>query len=266
MMRSTSTYKHNVLTQIQPVYDDKDKWDALASDMSLCYEALELSLQPVFSEDGLFDDYMKWYGSNGRTTSLHGVFIDVNPASGDPLFRELSEKRCRQSMETAKAVGASNVIFHSSCFPVLRGAYLENWADVCADFYQGLADAFDLNIYIENSFDIDAEPIRQLMKRINDPRIGVCLDIGHANYSRISLRQWFEELGEWIVYLHLSDNEGIYDDHLTLGRGTVDWKEADALWRGLDRDTVLTLEVGGIKGVKDSVSFLREHGFFGYAG
>ncbi len=264
MMRSTSIYKHSVLKQIQPAFSHKDDWDAFASGMDLSYEALELSVQPVFSEDGLFDNYLEWYRSSGRTTSLHGVFIDVNPASGDPLFRELSEKRCVQSMETAKAVGAVNVVFHSSCFPFLRGGYLENWADLCADFYQRLADSFDMKIFIENSFDIDPEPIKQLMKRISDPRIGVCLDIGHVNYSRISLKQWFEELGEWTGYLHLSDNGGTYDDHLPLGQGTVDWEEADALWRSLDRDTVITLEVGGIRGVEDSTGFLREHGFFGF--
>ena len=38
--------------------------------------------------------------------SVHGAFIDVNPASGDLRFRELSRKRCRESCEIAAALGA----------------------------------------------------------------------------------------------------------------------------------------------------------------
>ena len=111
--------------------------------------------------------------------------------------------------------------------------------------------------------DIDAGPIKALMRAVNDERVGVCLDIGHANYSSIPIRQWFEELGEWIGYIHLSDNKGVYDDHIMLGEGTIDWEEADSLWRGLKRDTVITIEVNGVAASEAAVTFLREHGYFG---
>ena len=110
---------------------------------------------------------------------------------------------------------------------------------------------------------MDAGPIKHLMQRINDDRIGVCLDIGHANYSNIPVREWFEELGEWIGYMHLSDNHGQYDDHLPLGKGTIDWDEADRLWRGLDRDTFMTIEVSSMVSAGYAVRFLKENNYFG---
>ena len=56
---------------------------------------------------------------------------------------------------------------------------------------------------------------------------------------------------------------GTYDDHLPLGQGSIDWDEADRLWRGLKRDTPLTLEVGNLDNVMKSVDFLKEKGLFG---
>lgn len=255
--------REQMMLQIQPVRSSRDKWSELAQSEGLGYEVLELSMPPALNESGLFDSNVEWYSQSGRAMSLHGCFIDVNPASGDSKFRELSRQRCRESCRVALTIGAKNVVFHSSCFPFLRGGYLEGWAALCADFYDEIANAFELNIFIENSPDIDPGPLKVLMETVRNPRIGVCLDIGHANYSGTPVREWFDRLGDHIGYLHLSDNNGTFDDHLTLGEGTVDWEEVDRLWQGLNRTTPLTLEVGNIDSVRRSIGFLRENGYFG---
>ncbi len=257
------TDKHRTVLQVQPRYDFREEWEVLADKEGLKYEALDFSTQPALIESGLFEEYLEWYRSCGRTTSIHGFFIDVNPASGDPDFRTLSQNKCRSSCETALALGAKNVVFHSSCFPFLRGVYLDVWSKRCADFFEELADKYDLNILIENSPDIDAGPIETLMKRCTDKRVGVCLDIGHANYSHLKISQWFEQLGEWISYIHLSDNAGIYDEHLPLGDGTVDWDEVNRLWQRLDRDTHITIETNGVITTGRAVRFLKDNDYFG---
>ena len=257
------TDNHGSVLQVQPRFDFRDEWEVLADKENLTYEALDFSTQPALYESGLFEEYAKWYASCGRTTSLHGYFIDINPASGDPDLREFSKKRCKKSCEIARLIGARNVVFHSSCFPFLRGVYMDAWSKRCADFYQELADMYDLNILIENSQDIDPEPIRNLMERIADRRVGVCLDIGHANYSHQKIGRWFEELSEWIRYIHLSDNMGTYDEHLPLGEGTVDWDEADRLWRKLSRDTCITIETNGLVTTGRAVRFLKDNQYFG---
>lgn len=249
--------------QIQPVRTSREKWGQLAESEGLGYEVLELSAPPALNESGLFQNCLDWYKDSGRAFSLHGCFIDVNPASGDSRYRELSQEKCRESCRLAKEIGARNVVFHSSCFPFLRGPYLEGWAALSAEFYEELARDYDLLIYIENSSDIDPDPILSLMEIIRDDRIGVCLDIGHVNYSKASLTKWFDALGDRIGYLHLSDNKGVYDDHLALGDGTVDWFEADRLYRSLSREMPMTLEVGHLDNVRRSIEFLKDNRLFG---
>ena len=251
------------MLQIQPQFKACDAWTALAGREGLRYEALEPVSPPYVYGGAPYEDCCEWYRASGRVTSLHGAFIDVNPASGDPLFRALSRQRCEESCSLAERLGAKNVVFHSSCFPFLRGGYLDVWAGTCADFYLELVERHGLRIFIENSPDLDPQPIRELMRRISDPRVEVCLDIGHAHYSRVPVAKWFDALGDWIGYLHLSDNGGAFDDHLPLGEGNVDWEESNRLWLCLDRDVPMTLEVGGISGVEHSLRYLRDHRYFG---
>ena len=246
------------MIQIQPVYEHRAEYEVLAERRGLLFEALELSF------DGVSEEKYKWYKTCGKVRSLHGAFIDVNPASGDSGIAVLSEKRCEESCEKALACGAENVVFHSSCFPFLRGGYLDAWAAKSAECYTRLAERYpSLRLFIENSFDIDPVPIRTLMRRLRVPNVGVCLDIGHINYSRAGLDEWFDALGEYTGYLHLSDNAGVYDDHLALGCGTVDWKKADALCSALGKNIPVTLEVGGAENIVRSLAFMEENGYFG---
>ena len=246
--------------QIQPGFALRDEWAAAAEEEGLFYEILELSM-PAFPRKDV-EECRKWYRESGRVRSVHGAFIDVNPASIDESICEVSRRRCIESCLLALELGAENVVFHSSCASFLRGAYLDRWAGLCAAFYEELAERFSLRIWIENSQDVDAVPLRELMRRISHPGVGVCLDLGHVNYSRMPAEEWFEYLGSRIGYLHLSDNGGMFDDHLPIGKGSVDWGRADALWRSLDREVPVTLEVGGPENVRQSIEYLKEFGYF----
>ncbi len=253
----------NDILQVQPTKSAFKKWRALAESEGLGFEVLELSLPPALNEGGSFDSCLKRYANSGLATSVHGCFIDVNPASSDRKIRELSKEKCRQSCKAATYLGVSNVVFHSSCFHYLRGTYMEGWVALCADFYEELVEEYNLNIFIENSPDIDPIPIKSLMDITKNNKIGVCLDVGHANYSNVPIEKWFEYVGDRIGYIHLSDNMGVYDDHFSLGDGNIDWQMVDKLWRAMKRKIPMTLEVGGIENVIRSIEFLKNNNLFG---
>ena len=249
--------------QLQPQITDLAAWVNIAQQENAFFEVMEPVLVTGCRDSGKLTEA---YLQTGLCRSLHGAFMDVNPASGDPDFAALSRRRCRESCETAMALGAADVVFHSSAFPFLRGAYLNNWASVCAAFFEELAQDYPVRIWIENAQDLDPEPLHCLMAHISSDRVGVCLDIGHANYSRAPLTQWFDRLGERIGYLHLSDNLGQFDDHLPLGQGSIDWEQVNTLWKRLGRDIPITLETGSLEATEESLRFLRTHRYFGLEG
>lgn len=252
--------------QLQPQITDLEQWVNLAQKESAAFEVMDPFLPNNIGDLVKYKIIADQYRKTGLAKSVHGAFIDVNPASGDSHFREISRQRCRESCEIAAALGADNLVFHSSAFPFLRGVYLENWAVGCAAFYEELVQQYPVKIFIENAQDLDPTPLRMLMEKIGSDRIGVCLDIGHAHYSRAPMQQWFEELGQWIRYMHLSDNMGEFDDHLSLGKGTIDWALVNGLWQNLGTDMPIVLETGGLDCTKESIRFLRQHRYFGLEG
>ena len=249
--------------QVQPFFAEREAWAALAGRENLQFEILELSGPSVLGKSRRPENcYIEWLQENSLVRSLHGCYIDVNPASGDILFQELSRLRIKESCDIALQLNADNVVIHSSCATFLRGGYLDHWAAVSAEYFEGLAEEYPLNIFIENSMDIDTTPLMELMKHIKNPRIGVCLDIGHANYSRDPLEKWFSDLGDYIGYIHLSDNMGFFDDHLPLGKGKVDWDKTDRFCRGLGKNLIYTLETGSLEDTERSIRFLKDRGYF----
>ena len=140
---------------------------------------------------------------------------------------------------------------------------MDTWAGRCADFYTELAETYGLGIRVENSQDIDCTPLIKLMQRVRKGDVAICLDVGHAHYSFEPMEKWFDVLGEYIQYLHLSDNMGKFDDHLPIGSGSIDWEKLNVLWKNLGRNMPATLEVGGIAGVEESLRYLRKNGCFG---
>ena len=250
------------MLQIQPVYKNKEAFAALAAREGFSYEVLELSMPhpPGFDPEVVTN----WYRTQNKTTSIHGLFIDVNPASGNKGVAAVSKMQMRESCELAKGLGAENVVFHCSCFPFLRAGYLEFWAETCAQIYRALADEFQLNLFIENSMDVDPTPLRTLMAKTDHPNVQVCLDLGHANYSRVKPETWIDELGDHIGYIHLSDNMGRFDDHLPIGEGTVNWINIDAKLKSLNKNIPATLEVGDINGIEKSLTYIKTNHLFGY--
>jgi len=54
---------------------------------------------------------------------------------------------------------------------------------------------------------------------------GLCLDTGHLNLINERFSEYVQKLGHRIKALHIHDNNGMSDQHLSPYTGTVNWKE-----------------------------------------
>lgn len=95
---------------------------------------------------------------------------------------------------------------------------------------------------------------------INNSELNCLIDVGHANCQKMNIENIQKTLGARIKAYHLHDNDGIYDSHLPVFRGTVEW---NSFTEGVKRytpeaDIVLEYDSPGeIDGFNRDVSSLR---------
>lgn len=72
----------------------------------------------------------------------------------------------------------------------------------------------DLHIYIENFVDNDPYMVVELCEQINDKRVMLCFDTGHAcSNSNMDVVDWINSLGSFIGHAHIHNNDGNWDYH-----------------------------------------------------
>jgi sugar phosphate isomerase/epimerase len=78
------------------------------------------------------------------------------------------------------------------------------------------------------------------------PSLRLTLDTGHANIDgeeNSRLFQLVERFGQRLGHMHFSDNHGKRDDHLAVGRGSIDFPEFVRRLKTTGYDNTITLEV-----------------------
>lgn len=241
------------------VMEDPQKWREIIAD----YEACKKTFQKKHADDENGDaSYAETIF--GKDT-MHGAFLDVTIHSDDPLIRDASMLRVRQSMEIAREMGLRAVVFHTGRLAGFRAAgYLQNWRDRNEDFFRELAAKYPAQqIYMENMFDEAPDVLAGLAERMRDVKnFGVCLDYAHAMLSGRPGREWIEALSPYIRHIHINDNDLQNDLHLAVGSGTLDWREFDSLIREYRVEAPVLVEVNGYEAQKESLRYMEEHGIY----
>lgn len=188
---------------------------------------------------------------------VHGPFTDLCPAAFDHRFRELARQRFDQAAAGMLRLGLDRMVVHTGFIPVIFDPkwHLENSVEFWRDFMDGQPENFCL--YIENVMDDEPYLLLDLVKGIDDPRVRICLDVGHVNaISQIPATEWIRQLGSWIGHFHLHNNDGEHDLHAPLLDGTLDMPQ---VLRAIDaccpEDATLTVES---RDCHDSIGWLLE--------
>jgi len=108
----------------------------------------------------------------------------------------------------------------------------------------------------------NTDALLRLMDAVDNDNFGAVLDTGHQHAQKEILPLSVEKLGNRIYYLHVSDNDGQTNQHLALGRGTVDW---DGVFLALKKhgfSGYVAVDVGRVPNldaqVRESKAFLEE--------
>lgn len=191
---------------------------------------------------------------------LHAPFNELFTAAIDPLVLEVTHRRYRQAIEIASRYGAKKVVFHSTFVP---GMYFPAWfIPRSVEFWKRFLKEVPENICccIENVMDIQPEPLLDIMMNVADPRLQLCLDIGHINVvrSQKTVEAWIKDMAPWISHVHVHNNHGDQDTHNQPWDGSVPMEEVLKCVLEEAPEATMTLET--IRS-KPSVMWMIERGF-----
>ena len=194
---------------------------------------------------------------------LHGPFTEIHPAGIDYRAREFAMERLEQAYEVVSELGIKKMIVHTGWLPFI---YFKEWqAEKSAIFWEKFmaGKPADFTVCVENVLEDEPFMLLDMMKRIEDPRIKLCIDVGHANamtQDGVSVEKWIETLAPYIGHFHLHNNDGTGDSHGAFDKGSMDMEWILKLIDDFcNPDVTLTIEA---RDAASCLEWLAVRGFF----
>jgi sugar phosphate isomerase/epimerase len=175
-------------------------------------------------------DLMKSLGMEAN--SFHAPFADsIDISSPDPGQRARSVREVLAACDAAAALRASYLVLHPG--PEREGKPPpEEWYHrmrCSADSLNEVAAHcrhIGITLLLENMLPHlmfgHVSDLMFLLGAIRETNVGTCLDTGHAFLSK-DLRTVVHKLSGHLRMLHVNDNMGDRDTHLSPGEGAIDW-------------------------------------------
>jgi sugar phosphate isomerase/epimerase len=124
------------------------------------------------------------------------------------------------------------------------------WAMSGIEHLRAFCRQLGVTLLVENTPNDLATPekLKELLKALHYPDLGVCFDTGHAHMTS-SVHQAFGVLEPYIRSTHVHDNKRERDAHLWPGAGTIDWNETMQALRAAPQMPALLMEIEGEEGM-----------------
>jgi sugar phosphate isomerase/epimerase len=161
----------------------------------------------------------------------------VNTAETMPGVREASEEHLKEYVRLTRDLGCDTLIVHAGYHFSLGLdeplAALRTTLRGCAT----LAEESGVQLVLENMNVLPAEAevlylgcttdeVAEVLDAVDSPALTCCLDLGHAHLLPEGAGAFTERFAGRIGHVQLTDNDGVHDQHLALGEGTLDLAES----------------------------------------
>ena len=175
---------------------------------------------------------------------LHAPFNELFPCAIDLQARELAARRYRQAMALAEGYGIRKLVIHGGFQPFMYYPvwYVEQSIVFWKEFVQTVPR--DTVLCLENVLEPEPYLLRDIVAAVDDPRLRLCLDVGHVNaYSQIPVERWLEDWAPWLSHYHIHNNDGSAETHQPLFSGSMDLKSLLTEIQKRTPEASLTLEL-----------------------
>lgn len=192
--------------------------------------------------------------------AVHAPFAGINIALSSKPLLDAILRRLKQSIVHTSELNAHYWVFHPGMKTGISMFYPGmDWTKNLENVNMLLRFAHDHNVeaVLENVIDPflmkNVEEFKRFYSEFGED-IGMVLDTGHANING-GIENFFAELSDKIVHIHVHDNGGKKDQHLAIGCGTVKWDNFAALVKQIRHDCVVSVE--SVEYVRESVDRVR---------
>lgn len=156
---------------------------------------------------------------------IHAPFSELFPCAIDPRVREIAAERYRQVIQVAQGYGICKIVVHGGYNPRIYFPiwYTEQsilfWREFVKEIPEGMV------FCLENVFEEEPAMLAEIVRQVGDPKIRMCLDVGHVNaYSKIPVMEWLEQCTDIVEHFHIHNNDTSCDSHNQLFDGTIPMK------------------------------------------
>jgi sugar phosphate isomerase/epimerase len=229
-----------------PWYDLKEKYLDLF---------LEHNIQPEIGLEGLclynedhsaFERVAARLRKQGLACTLHAPFFDLTPGGLDPYLLEKTREKLNTAFALIPVFHPRSIVCHLQFEENKHGYVFQQWFESAYATWAPLvtiATRHGVPVMFENTYETDPSKHTALLKKLDTPFAGFCLDVGHLlAFARSSWQEWLPAMLPWLGQLHLHDNTGIRDEHLAPGRGRFDFPGLFAFLRENKLHPVITFE------------------------
>lgn len=193
--------------------------------------------------------------------SIHAPISDVNIAALSERMREASTLELMSTMEYAINMEVTTVTIHPGIYSmVVHGQEAKSIerARKSLRTLDRVTAEFGISMAVENmpSFKFMlGQTAEELNYIIEGTDMKVCFDIGHANTTG-QIDNMIDTFKDRIVNIHIHDNHGERDEHLTLGEGNIDIAAVVKRLSGYKKDYVI--ESKGLPSAVESKRILQD--------
>ncbi len=226
------------------------------------FEAIELFATRShfdYHDPAAIDRLAEWLREIGLV--LHGIHAPITDhltgghwgrafsnASADRAARDETLREGEAALEIARRIPASVFVVHLGVPDSLKAAG-DNNRDAARRSLEELfpiVDAVGLRMAVEvipNALSTPAALVRLLEEDLDLPKIGICLDVGHA-FLLGDVVDAVETVAEHLVTTHIHDNHGRTDDHLAPFDGAIEWPSTLATLQKVGYEGTMLFELG----------------------
>ncbi len=216
---------------------------------------IELSLNPeIYLSGNVLDTIKKEeFAENcevlkkaGRSITFHAPYLDMSPGSPDLKIRAVVLERMNQMMELAEIAKPKAIVVHGGYDKWRFDGNMDMWLKNSLDVWPTIvrrAGKIGTRLAMENVFDDSPEAIMKLLNAMDSNHFGHCFDVGHFRlFSKVTMEEWFRQLGKRVIEVHIHDNNGGRDEHLPPGEGDIDFAKFFSLLRNSSSEVIYTIE------------------------